>query len=98
MNWAAKAGPHTGQMVQRILADNPEMGYCSCLGLIRLAGKYSPSRMEAACERALLSGAIGYQRVKSILEKGLDAQPLSPPPEMRPSPPHENLRGPEYFQ
>ena len=100
VNWAAKVGPHTGQMVQRILADkpHPEMGYRSCLGLIRLAGKYSPSRMEAACERALLSGAIGYQRVKSILEKGLDAQPLSPPPEMRPSPPHENLRGPEYFQ
>jgi len=53
VNWAAKVGPPTGQMVQRILADNPEMGYCSCLGLIRLAGKYSPSRMEAACERAV---------------------------------------------
>jgi hypothetical protein len=58
-------------MVQRILADkpHPEMGYCSCLGLIRLAGKYSPSRMEAACERALLSGAIGYQRVKINFRK-----------------------------
>ena len=100
VNWAAKVGPHTAQLVQRILADkpHPEMGYRSCLGLIRLADKYSPARMEAACERALLTGAIGYQRVKSILERKLDAQPLSPPPEMRPSPPHENLRGPEYFQ
>jgi len=66
--------------------------------LIRLATKYSPARLEAASERALLTGAIGYQRVKSILKKSLDAQPLLPPPEPRPSPPHENLRGPEYFQ
>jgi transposase len=100
VNWAAKVGPHTAQLVERILADkpHPEMGYRSCLGLIRLAAKYSPARMEAACDRALLTGAIGYQRVKSILERKLDAQPLSPPPERRPSPPHENLRGPEYFQ
>jgi hypothetical protein len=54
--------------------------------------------MEAAAERALVTGAIGYQRVKSILERKLDAQPLSPPSEIRPSPSHENLRGPEYFQ
>jgi hypothetical protein len=54
--------------------------------------------MEAAAERALLTGAIGYQRVKSILQNGLDAQPVQSPPEFRPSPDHENLRGPEYFQ
>jgi transposase len=100
VNWAAKVGPHTAQLVERILADkpHPEMGYRSCLGLIRLAAKHSPARMEAAAERALVTGAIGYQRVKSILERKLDAQPLSPPSEIRPSPSHENLRGPEYFQ
>jgi len=98
--WAAKVGPHTAQLVERILDDkpHPEMGYRACLGLIRLAAKYSVSRIEAAAERALLTGAIGYKRVKSILENGLDAQPVQPPPEFRPSPDHENLRGPEYFQ
>lgn len=100
VNWAAKVGPHTAQVVQRILDDkpHPEMGYRACLGLIRLAEKHSIARMEAAAERALLTGAIGYKRVKSMLENGLDAQPVPPPPEMRPSPDHENLRGPEYFQ
>jgi transposase len=100
VNWAAKVGPHTAQLVQRILDDkpHPEMGYRACLGLIRLAAKYSTARMEAAAERALLTGAIGYQRVKSILQNGLDAQPVQPPPEFRPTPDHENLRGPEYFQ
>ena len=100
VSWAGKAGPHTAQLVQRILDDkpHPEMGYRSVLGLIRLAQKYSLARMEAACERALLTGAIGYGRVKSILENSLDAQPVPQPPEFRPSPEHENLRGPEYFQ
>jgi transposase len=100
VNWAAKVGPHTAQLVQRILDDkpHPEMGYRACLGLIRLAEKHSIARMEAAAERALLTGAIGYKRVKSMLENGLDAQPVPLPPEIRPSPDHENLRGPEYFQ
>jgi transposase len=101
VNWAATTGPHTAQLVQRILDDkpHPEMGYRACLGIIRLAAKYSPARMEAAAERALLTGAIGYRRVKSILQNGLDAQPLpKPPAPPRPSPAHENLRGPEYFQ
>jgi hypothetical protein len=86
--------------VGRILASkpHPEMGYRACLGLIRLARKHSPERMEAAAERALLTGAIGYQHVKSILQSRLDSQPLAEAPPPRPSPDHENLRGPEYFQ
>ena len=100
VSWAAKIGTHTAHMVQKILDDkpHPQMGYRSCLGLIRLATKYSPARLEAAAERGLLTGAIGYQRVKSMLEKSLDALPVVPPPPSPPSPPHENLRGPEYFQ
>lgn len=95
-----KVGPHTAQLVGRILDDkpHPEMGYRACLGLIRLARKHSPERMEAACERALACGAIGYQHVKSILQNGLDSQPLPADREPRGAPDHENLRGPEYFQ
>jgi transposase len=100
VQWAGKVGPNTAQLVQRILdgKPHPEMGYRACLGIIRLAGKYSLARMENAAERAVLTGAVSYRSVKSILRNGLDAQraPLPPPP--RPSPDHENLRGPEYFQ
>ncbi len=100
VNWAAKIGRHTAQLVERILEDkpHPEMGYRACLGLIRLAEEYTPQRMEAAAERALLTGAIGYQRVKSMLRRGLDAEAVSTPPPGRPGPEHENLRGSEYFQ
>jgi len=100
VDWAAKVGANTAQLVQRMLdgKPHPEMGYRACLGIIRLAQKYSPARMECAAERAVLTGAISYKSVKSILRNGLDSQPPAMPPAPRPSPDHENLRGPEYFQ
>src|SRR5689334_20097840 len=65
--------------VENILADkpHPEMACRSCLGLIRLAGRYSSARMEAAAERALAKGACRYQSVKSILRRSPSAE--SPP-------------------
>lgn len=99
VEWAAKTGPRTAELVDRIMASkpHPEMGYRTCLGLIRLADKYTPPRMEAAAERALLTGALALRQVESMLATGLDRLPVSPPPERPPSPTHENLRGPEYF-
>ena len=100
VQWAGQVGPNTAQLVQRMLDDkpHPEMGYRACLGIIRLAAKYSPARMENAAERALLAGAVSYKSVKSILQNGLDTQRSALPPPLRLSPEHENLRGPEYFQ
>jgi hypothetical protein len=53
-----------------ILADKPhrEIVYRSCLVSIRRAGQDTPTRMEAAAERALLAGAFRYQNVKSMVE------------------------------
>jgi len=100
VDWAGKVGPHTAQMVERMLAEkpHPEMGYRACLGLIRLARKHSSERMEGACGRALATGAIGYRHIKSILQNGLDRQPLQAAEPPRTAPDHENLRGPEYFK
>ncbi len=75
---------------------HPEMGYRSCLGIIRLAGQYSPARMEAAAERALVMGACRYQSVNSILKNSLDTVPPIEPLPSSP-PPHDNIRGAEYF-
>ncbi len=99
-NWARSIGPNTAQLFERILnaKPHPEMGYRSCLGIIRLAQQYSAQRVEAAAERALLAKACRYQSVKSILKNSLDTVPLSPPPPPG-SPPltHDNVRGAEYF-
>lgn len=101
VDWAGKIGPFTAQLFDRILADkpHPEMGYRSCLGLIRLAKQYTAERMEAAAERALATGACRYKSVKSILQKGLDRQPAGLVAEPAASAPvtHDNVRGGEYF-
>jgi transposase len=99
-NWAEQVGPHTAKLFERILAEkpHPEMGYRSCLGIIRLAEEYSSSRMEAAADRAIRTGACRYQSVKSILKNSLDQQPLSEPPPLTPPPSHDNIRGAEYFE
>ena len=102
VHWAETIGPNTARLFERIMNDkpHPEMGYRGCLGIIRLAGKYSPQRVEAAAERALLTGACRYQSVESILKNSLDQQPLpsSSPPPSPPPPPHDNIRGAEYFE
>jgi hypothetical protein len=54
--------------------------------------------MEAASERALLTGACRYRSVESILKNSLDRQPLAPPAVPPLPPPHDNIRGAEYFE
>jgi hypothetical protein len=56
--------------------------------------------VEAAAERALLTGACRYRSVESILKNSLDRQPLpasSSAPSATPSR-HDNIRGAEYFE
>lgn len=101
VEWAGKIGPHTAQLFEKLLANqpHPEMGYRSCLGLIRMADEYTPQRMEAAAQRALAGGAARYRSVKSILEKSLDRQPLPDEAAGSGTPAeHDNIRGAEYFQ
>jgi transposase len=99
VHWAEQIGPHTARLFECILTDkpHPEMGYRSCLGIIRLAEQYSAARMEAAAHRALKSGACRYQSVKSILKNSLDQQSLTDEPCLPPPPPHDNIRGAGYF-
>ena len=76
VEWARKTGPQCAKLVEQILTDkpHPEMGFRSCLGIIRLGKGVGPQRLEAACARALRFGTCSYQSIKSILEKGLDRQ------------------------
>ena len=75
-----------------------ESGYRACLGIIRLAKQYSATRMEAAAERALQTGACRLQSVDSILKNSLDRVPLAKAVEPAPPPDHDNIRGAEYFE
>jgi hypothetical protein len=46
--------------------------------ILKLAHKYSPRRLEAACARALSFDEVSYPALKRILERGLDLQALAP--------------------
>jgi hypothetical protein len=65
---------------------------------MRLAKHHTPERLEAACFRALRSGAHSYRSVKSILGHGLDRVPLEEQAELTLPADHENVRGAAYYQ
>lgn len=75
MAWARKIGPHTETTVKAILSAHKieQQGYKSCLALIKLADKYSITRVESACKKALFYTPMpSYKSVKTILSTGQD--------------------------
>ena len=98
VEWAGTIGPECAQVVEHILQNrpHPEMGFRSCLGIIRLGQAVGKVRLEAACRRARHFDTCSYASIQSILKSQLEAQPLEPELPL-PSPPHENLRGGPYY-
>jgi transposase len=97
--WAETVGVNTRLFAERLLTErtHPEHGYRSCLGVFRLAKKYGPERVEAACARALGVGARSYRHVAAILQHGLDRAPALDVEPRGPSVVHENVRGRDYY-
>ena len=99
IHWGGDIGVATGRFVTQLLQRfrHPEHGYRSCLGLLSLAKRYGPQRVEAACTLALELGAGQYRHVRDILTNGRDLiERPAPAPEWV-SPEHDNLRGASYF-
>ncbi len=98
--WARTVGPQTERLIAAVLAGypHPALAYRSCLGILRLAERYEPSRLERAAARSLAFGGASYKSVSHVLKAGLDREAL---PAARPRPEplfHENLRGADYFK
>jgi transposase len=95
-NWAKKIGPQTEALIRKVLASrrHPEQSYRSCLGILNLAKKHGPERLEAACQLAVEHDLISYRAVKNLLATkkymlvlGEKVQPQS----------HEHIRGQAYY-
>ena len=97
--WAEKTGPSTAALAAGIMErrPHPEQGFRSCLGIVRLGGRFGTDRVEAACARALSARSFSYRSVESILKNGLDKQPLPTEAPARSHPSHDNVRGPGYY-
>jgi transposase len=98
IDWAKKIGPSTTALAQAIMARQkyPELDYRSCLGILRLAKKFTNARLESACDRALSIRGLSYKSVKSILDSNLDQRPLPEKPHQL-SIVHNNIRGASAF-
>ena len=93
--WAAKVGPNTKELVNKILeaCKHPEQGYRMCIGIINLAKKYTNTRVDNACLKAIEYRLYSYKAVKNILDEGLDNQEES----NSTLPIHGNIRGAAYY-
>lgn len=74
-NWAERIGINTSKVINALLTSQrvEQQAYRSCMGLLRLADKYSVNRLEAACAKALTFTATpSYKSIKNILAVGHD--------------------------
>jgi len=100
---AAEVGPQTEALIQEILGDHVMRNLRKAQAVLRLAQKFGVASMEAASQRALLFGNLNYRSIKTILEKGWEADlekaPLSSPQmSLALSPLGQRfLRSPDYF-
>lgn len=96
---AEAIGPATALAVKLIFEAkrHPVQGLRACLGVVRLQRQFGRERLERACGRALEIGARSYGSIRSILDHGLDRQPVAGADEARPIH-HANVRGSTYYQ
>ncbi|MHA7245161.1 Mu transposase domain-containing protein [Paeniglutamicibacter antarcticus] len=81
-DWAARMGPATVTVIGKVFeaASIEEAGFDPALAVLRLSRRFSPARVEAACELAL-RGPIHsprYAHLRPILDTGQDKTGLVP--------------------
>ena len=98
---ATKIGPSTHRVVEILLkrTEHVEHGYRTARGILSFAKAYSDERLEKSCERALLFNNVSSTAIKSILQQGIDKQPLVIKKQLTDTTVilHENIRGEKNF-
>ena len=76
---AAEVGPACAALIAGLLADNALYRLRAAQGVLGLADKHQPGRLEAACAKAAAAGDPSYRTVKGILAAGTEASPVTAP-------------------
>lgn len=98
LSWARGTGENTVTVVKTILASRKieQQGYRACMALLKLSEKYSASRLEAACKRALsYTPSPSFKSIQTILATGQDELPEEKTTD--PSAEFGFTRGPGYY-
>ncbi len=93
---AQAIGPHVLAFITAIMkrTNNPELGFRSCYGVLRLAAGHEPERFDDACRYAMDLGTRSWRGLNTILSTNADragAEPESVAID------HANIRGPEAY-
>ena len=75
IRWASKIGDNTQIVIKAILSGYKveQQGYKACMGLLKLADKYSSERLENACKKALcFTPRPSLKNIQAILSSGQD--------------------------
>lgn len=73
--WAQNVGPNTTAVISAILSFHKieQQGYKACMGVLKLADRYSLIRLETACAKALgYTPNPSYKNISMILKSGQD--------------------------
>ena len=87
--------PGLPQVIADLLAVNALFRLRAAQGVLGLADKHSPARLEAACAKAIAVGDPSYRTVKGILAAGAETDP--PPPSAGDGGAAAHLHGPSQL-
>ena len=76
---AAEIGPACTTLIGGLLEDNALCRLRAAQGVLSLADKHQPGRLEAACATAIDAGDPSYRTVKGILAAGTEQSPCTVP-------------------
>ena len=103
MNWGLTIGKHTSKLLQTIMErkPHPEMGYRSCLGVMRLYEKYKEKEMREEQLDDISAYALHTQKYRLKQIKALLQTPHKESEDEAATTllsDHENLRGSSYYE
>ncbi len=73
---AKRIGKHCEQVIQQLLNHTAIDYLRAAQGIVGLLNTYGDTRLNAACQRALIFQSANYKTIKSILQSGLEFAPL----------------------
>jgi transposase len=90
---AAEIGPACTTVIAALLEVNALYRLRSAQGVLGLADKHGPARLDAACAKAIAAGDPSYRTIKGILAAGTETDP--PPPAAGDGGAAAHLHGPD---
>jgi hypothetical protein len=107
MSWGLSVGPNTAKLLQTIMErrPHPEMGYRSCLGVMREFEKQknrpdgmSEEALDAIAEYAMKHQKFRLKQIRSLLQSLPKDDHTEEDPGLFALAGHDNIRGSDYYR